>query len=240
MVKQIGQAGIVLAVMVVSSLGVVRPALAQQTLNFSLGGFVVRAEDARVSGDWLNENLTYLTFDLDEFNGPTIGAEWLIPFGRFFEGGAGVSFYQQTVTSVYTDYVDPDGTEVEQDLKLRIVPVAFTLRVLPLGQSSPVQPYFGVGVGIFNWRYSESGEFINFAQGGTIFREQYVASGNEPGPIALGGIRFASDAVAVGGEIRYQSAAADLGPTFATGDFEPRIDLGGWSYLFTVGVRFGR
>jgi hypothetical protein len=220
--------------------GPVQPVFAQQTVNLSLGGFVVRGEDARVDDDWLNENRTYLTFDIKDFNGPTVGVEWLVPVGEFFEAGAGVAFSRRTVPSVYTDYVDSDGTEIEQDLRLRIVPVAFTLRVLPLGQSFGVQPYLGVGVGIFAWRYSESGEFIDFTQGQTIFREQYAASGNELGPIALGGVRFASDTFSVGGEVRYQSAADDLGETFATGTFEPRIDLGGWSYLLNVGIRFGR
>ena len=49
-------------------------------------------------------------------------------------------------------------------------------------------------------------------------------------------IRFAGDSVATGFEIRYQKAQADLAPPFAG----PKIDLGGWSYLFTVGARFGR
>ena len=33
-----------------------RPVAAQQTLNFSLGYFTVRGEDARVEGDVLNAN----------------------------------------------------------------------------------------------------------------------------------------------------------------------------------------
>jgi len=216
-------------------------ASAQQTLNLTFGGFAVRGEDARVQGDWLNENRTYLTFDIKDFNGPTVGAEWLVPLGQFVEAGAGVSVSRRTVPSVYTDFVDIDGSEIEQDLRLRIVPVAFTLRVLPFGQSSPVQPYFGAGVGLFSWRYSEAGEFIDFSRGNTTFREQYVASGTETGPIAMGGIRFASDAFSAGGEVRYQSATGELGPVFETDTLpDPKIDLGGWSYLFTVGIRFGR
>ncbi len=43
-----------------------------------------------------------------------------------------------------------------------------------------------------------------------------------------------------GVEVRYQSADAELGPEFAVIADEPRIDLGGWTYQFTVGWRFGR
>jgi hypothetical protein len=52
----------------------------------------------------------------------------------------------------------------------------------------------------------------------------------------LGGIRFAGDTAAAGMEFRYQGAEADLPAPFAG----EKIDLGGWSYLFTVGMRFGR
>jgi hypothetical protein len=52
------------------------------------------------------------------------------------------------VPSVYDAFVNTDGSEIEQDFKLRLIPVAFTVRVLPMGQSSGVQPYFGGGIGI--------------------------------------------------------------------------------------------
>ena len=42
--------------------------------------------------------------------------------GRFLEAGAGVSYSAQTVPSFYADFVDPDGTEVDQDLHLRTTP----------------------------------------------------------------------------------------------------------------------
>ena len=67
-----------------------------------------------------------------------------------------------------------------------------------------------------------------------------LASGSETGPVVLGGLRVAGDTVSAGAEVRYQSAAADLGVRFAGLELEPRIDLGGWIYQFTVGVRFGR
>ena len=215
-------------------LGSAETARAQQTVNFSLGYFTVRGEDARVDGDVLNENRTFLTFDIGEFNGASIGGEWLFPFGDYVEGGIGVSFTRRTVASVYTDYVDDDGTEIDQDLRLRLVPIAFTVRLTPLGRTSNVQPYIGAGLGIINWRYSETGEFADFDQGGTIFREQYVADGSQTGPVVVGGIRFVGDALSAGGELRYHAADAELDERFAG----PRIDLGGWTYNFTIGYRF--
>lgn len=118
-----------------------------------------------------------------------------------------------------------------------MIPVAFTMRVLPLGRSVPVQPYFGAGLGIINWRYSESGDFVDFGSANRrVFRGSFVAEGNETGPVALGGIRFAGETLSAGFEARYQQATGDVGEEFAS----PKIDLGGWTYQFTLGVRFGR
>lgn len=210
------------------------PVWAQQTLNLTLGGFTPKGEDARVRDDVLNRNRTFLVFDVRDFTSGTIGGEWLIPFGQFVEGGAGIAFSRRTVPTVYEDYVDSDGTEVEQDLRLRIMPLSFTLRVLPMGQANALQPYFGAGIGIFNWRYSEAGEFIDFGAGRVIFRDQFVADGNRTGAVVLGGLRFGGETVSAGGEVRFHKAEADLDDRFAGS----KLDLGGWVYQFTLGVRF--
>jgi len=227
----------------VALLGSASTAAAQQTLNFTLGYFTPKGVDARVGSagtgdqDVLVANSTFLVFDLEDFNGPSIGAEWLVPIGNYVEAGAGLSFTRRTVPSVYRDYVDDFGDEIDQDLRLRRIPFDFTVRVLPLGQRSAFQPYFGAGLSVINWRYSESGEFIDFSNGGReIFQDTYVADGNATGPVVLGGIRFASDTVSAGGEIRFHSADGEVGSDFAG----TRIDLGGWTYQFTMGVRFGR
>ena len=212
-----------------------QPALAQQTFNVSLGYFTPRGQDARVAGDVLTANRNFLTFDTKDFNSPSVGGEWLFPIGRYLEAGAGVSFTRRTVPTVYTRLVNANGSEIAQDLRLRMVPAALTFRVLPLGQDRGFQPYLGGGLGVINWRYSESGQFVD-RRDSSIFNNSYAASGTKTGPVAMGGIRFAGDSAAAGMEIRYQAAEADLPAPFAG----RKLDLGGWSYLFTVGMRFGR
>jgi hypothetical protein len=212
-----------------------QPALAQQTFNFTLGYFSVRGEDARVAGDVLNANRSFLTFDVKEMSGPTVGAEWLVPIGTYLEAGAGLGFTRRTIPTVYTKFVDTDGSEIAQELRLRTVPIDLTFRVLPLGQHSGFQPYVGGGLGVINWRYSESGEFVDLSDR-SIFRNSYVASGTRTGPVALGGIRFAGNTASAGIEIRYRSAHAALAEPFAG----TAIDLGGWTYQLTAGMRFGK
>ena len=234
----------VLALLAAGVLGLgAEPAAAQQTLNFTFGYFTARGEDARVEGDILNDHrgaAASLVFDIKDFNSGVIGGEWLVPLGRFVEAGAGVSFSRRTVASVYEDFVDSDGSEIEQDLRLRRVPVDLTVRVLPLSQDSGLQPYFGGGLSVISWRYSEAGEFVDFSRGNAIFRDQFVASGSATGPVILGGLRFAGDSLSAGGEVRYHSASGDLGTGFGSTSAEPKIDLGGWTYQFNIGVRFGR
>jgi hypothetical protein len=44
--------------------------------------------------------------------------------------------------------------------------------------------------------------------------------------------------MSAGGEVRFQKAEASLGD-FA-GQPDAMLDLGGWTYQFTIGMRFGR
>lgn len=207
---------------------------AQQMLNVSIGYFTLPGEDARTNGDVLVANRAFLSFEIGEFGGPAVGAEWLFPLHERFEGGIGLSFSRRTVPSVYTDFVANDGSEIEQDLRLRLLPIAFTVRLTPLGPASTVQPYIGGGLAVINWRYSESGEFIDFAAGRAVFRDRFVADGSTTGPVALGGIRFAGEDLSAGFEIRFHKAEDDLDERFAG----PTIDLGRWTYQGTVGIRF--
>lgn len=209
----------------------------RQSIGLNLGYFAVRGEDSRVDRDVLWENLGSLAFEVKDFNFATFGGEWLFDVGDYLEAGVGANFYQRTVPSVYRSVTHSDGSEIEQDLKLRIIPLTATVRFLPLGRSG-VQPYVGAGFGWFNWRYSEAGEFVDFGDD-SIFPARFIDSGSSVGPVVLGGIRFpVSDMWLVGGELRYQRAAGDLDPDEGFVQTAEKIDLGGWTTSFTFHLRF--
>lgn len=228
-----------LAVLVVALPG---RASAQQSVNLFLGGFTPRPMDARSTDDVLFQDAADLQatlnrdngIDVGQFNGVTIGGEYLVNLGHHAEAGLGLGFYQKSVTTSYTDKVHQDGSDIFQDLKLRLVPFSATVRFLPLPHDSPIQPYVGAGVGVFLWRYSESGEFLDRSTN-NIYADNIVASGSEVGPLVLGGVRIPVGAMGVGGEIRWQSAKANLPTNQFLGS---TIDLGGFNYLFTVNFRF--
>ena len=223
----------VIALVVLGFVGT-RSASAQQQMVFSIGGFSPRAEDARAKGDVLVNNLDFLAFNITDFSGPLFGAEYLAALGDKFDAGLGVGFYQRSVPTVYTEFTNKNGTEIEQTMKLRVIPFSATVRWLPMGHKNGVEPYIGAGIGVFNYRYSETGQFL--ATDRSIFRGNFVGSGTATGPVILGGIRVPVGSWGVGGELRYQSAEGKL-PTDQ--DFSgSKIDLGGLAYTFTINVRF--
>ena len=211
------------------------PSYAQQSLNIQLGGFVPRGEDGRTDGDVLVNNLDFLVFRINDFTSGSLNGEWEFPLSDRVDASLGLGFTTRTVPSVYADFVEDDRTEIEQDLKLRVVPFTAAVRFLPLGHGSPVQPYLGAGVGVFSWRYSEAGEFVDYADG-SVFRDRFVGSGATAGPVIFGGLSVGSGPWAIGGEIRYQSAQGELPND--QGFSGTKIDLGGVTYSATFRIRF--
>jgi hypothetical protein len=218
-------------------------ASAQQSFNIYLGGFVpssfdddvddVRFQDsAQLSTpNFLDQGRTGI--DGSQFNGATVGGEWLVGLHRNVEAGLGIGYYQKTVGTVYTAVTDPLGNDIAQNLKLRIVPFTATARLLPLGSGGFVQPYLGGGVAIYAWRYSESGDFVDVND--EIFRESYVESGGAVGPVVMVGARVPVGAFRLGGEIRWQGGSG----TLPSEDFlGTKIRLGGVNYLFVFNVTF--
>lgn len=214
----------------------------EQSFGVTLGYFTLRSEDGRPAGDVLNANrcldVTFecepLLFDVSDFNSASIGAEWLVGITEFLEAGATIGFSQRTVPSVYEFVTHEDDFEIEQDLKLRLVPFTATVRFIPTGRNSAFQPYVGAGLGIINWRYTETGDFVDVFTN-EIFRGSFTDDGTEFGPVILGGIRFpVEDRFLIGGEIRWQRAEGELSEDFVG----ERIDLGGVTYQAVFHFRF--
>jgi len=229
---------LVLAVLAVGALAT--PAAAQQSLSLNIGYFTVSGEGSRVQGDTIEANLNAtggfaLAYHVSDFNNVTFGGEWLFPLGNFLEGGVGVNYYARTVNSFYRDLVNPDGSDITQDIRLRTVPITGTVRFIMTGRRATVQPYIGAGVAIIPWHYSESGNFADPSY--NIFQWDYVDSGTAVGPVVFGGLRVAfSRQFALGGEVRFQHATTSLNPN--VGFMGDHLDLGGITYQTNFLIRF--
>jgi hypothetical protein len=220
------------------------PARAQdQGFSVNFGYFWPKGEESRASGDVLNANrcldVSFVCepqlFDLDDFGSGTFGAEYIVGLGRFVEVSGGIGYQQGTAPAIYERFQDIDGSEIDSDLKLKIVPITGIVRVIPTGRRAPIQPYAGIGIVALRWHYSESGEFLDPVTL-EIFRDQFKADGTEVAPVYLGGVRAPiGDSFLIGGEVRFVNAEGDLDPTEFQGD---RIDLGGTTFLVNLTWRF--
>jgi outer membrane protein W len=218
----------------------------RNTVTFNLGYFALTGAESRVDDDAIVPNLVDLAkqedlepLEIGDFNTVSFGGEWTYGITDYLEVGAGVGFYRKTVETAYARETHEDQSDIAQDLKLKIVPITASVRFLPFGRGAAVQPYAGVGIGIFNWRYTEIGEFID--ADGFIFsnvQDPFDKSGTAVGPVVLFGVRAPiGDIWSIGADFRWQKADGDglLEEDDFLGD---RIDLGGWTSSVTFGFRF--
>ena len=245
--------GLVLAAALVAA-----PASAQivQSLQISGGAFIPRGYSGRVTGDVLVADLDTLDFIkcrsanfesciVGQFTGGQLSGEWLVAFGNHVELGAGVGFYSRGTPSVYlccTHPADQGFAEIQQNLDLRIAPITGVVRFLG-GRPGRVQPYVGVGIAALNFRYTESGEFIDYTNPNAsplpTYNARYTAKGTAVGPLALAGLR-----IPVGGDVwgftmewRHQWGSGNTGGS-PNGFLDNKIDLGGDNISFGVIVHF--
>ncbi len=231
-------------VMAAAMLAAASPVRAQdQGFSVSLGYFAPIGQDSRTSGDVLNADRCLdvnfqcepLLFDVGDFGSASINGEYILGLGKYFELGVGLGFSQQTVNSIYALVTHDDGSEIQQDLKLRIIPVTGIVRYVPTGRTAHIQPYIGGGIAGLRWHYAESGEFVDPTDS-SIFRAQYIADGTSVGAIVVGGVRApVGGSFMLGGEVKFQTGSGDLDSSDFLGN---KIDLGGFTYSGTMTWRF--
>ncbi len=174
-----------------------------QSVSFGAGFFQPRGFDRRVDGDTLVANLTQpdvlpgvsgsLSFDIGEFRGMPLFGEWNLGINKHIEFSAGLSYFTNKVDSVYLDLVNgqQNNSEIEQELRLTMIPISGLVRFFPNGDPTGIQPYVGGGIAIIPFRYTETGDFVDVNTPGLdIYNAKYTAKGTAFGPVILGGVRF--------------------------------------------------
>jgi hypothetical protein len=210
-----------------------QPAAAQGVVNLSLGRFFLPTQ--RNATDLLDIEHASLVFEVGDFNGHTIGVERLFPIRERFEGGVGVSYYRGGVETIHARVTNADGSPIPRTLAFSQIPIAFTLRFLPLRNTYRVQPYGGGGVLVTAFNFSQSGDFV--IPDGRIFRdESYSVTRPAFGTVFVLGLRMAGERWVYGVETRRSYSSGDFGESFAQVR-EPDIILGGWTAQVTAGIR---
>ena len=184
-------------------------------MNLNIGGFAPKSEDGRTANDVLVNDLTLnpaLAFNVSDFHTAVFGAEYLVGLWPALRSRPRRRPHQSnSVPSVYADFVNDDGSEIEQTLKLRDVPFSATIRFLPLGHNrGGIQPFFGAGASAFT-RGATARQAISSTTTVRSFATRKCRQrGRRPARWILGGVRVPIGKWGVGGELRWQSAVGDL------------------------------
>jgi len=202
------------------------------SLDLRLGAFFPREKSSLFADD--RELYTVEKGDWRGFSG---GVEYSARVARNLELGIHVDGYERSLHSAYRDFTSSRGREIRQTLKLEIVPVGLTLRIVPGSPRATFSPYLAFGADLFYWRYEEYGDFIDFEDPTLPFYEDsFFAEGVTGGGHVAGGLRVRlTHDVSLSGEGRYQAA-----PKVAMDDdFRGNtLDLNGWSATLGVHVKF--
>ena len=195
------------------------------------GGFAPRAQSNLFTDDSALYNI-----DKKDWVGRTGGIEFSMKLVTNLELGFSVDGYGQTLDTHYREYTREDNTEILQTLKLSVVPVGVSLRLVPTSRHARLAPYAAVGGDLIFYRYEEFGDFIDFQSPDfDIVSDSFISEGTAPGFHVAGGLRVHIGPVfAFTGEVRYQWAKADMQDDFR--DFE--IDLSGPSVTLGMLFRF--
>ena len=205
------------------------------------GGFELRLGAYFPRADTGAENDLFL--DLDElfgvrgsdWNAFSGGIEFSAELGSFVEAGVRVDWSQRTLQTSYLDFVDGDGQEIRQTLRLALVPVGATLRLIPTGPNR-VAPYVAVGGDLYYYRYEEWGDFVDFFDDELpIVDDSFISDGTTFGWHVALGIRIPiTYDISLTAEVKRQWAETEMNDDF----FQNRLDLTGTSATLGFRVRF--
>jgi hypothetical protein len=219
------------AAVLVLGVAIALPARARASgLDIRIGGFQPHA-----NSNLFDDDASLYTVRKRNWRGITGGAEFSSRIARNVEIGFNLDGYGKELDTHYRDIVRDDGSEIRQTLKLTIVPVGVTVRLVPTSRHARVAPFIGAGVDAFFWKYEEFGDFVAFpfSPGDPVIADSFRADGVATGFHVAGGLRlFVSDDFGLTGEVRYTAAKANMQDDFVGN----RIDLGGFGA--TVGVHF--
>ena len=109
-------------------------------VDLRIGGFFPRGRDCGIpSGQRAEYTLFQDVCELyfaqpSDFDGVYGGIEYNQVLTNYVEVGVHYDYYSRTTDSSYRDYTWDDGSEIRQQLRLRVAPLGVTVRLLPTGK----------------------------------------------------------------------------------------------------------
>jgi Outer membrane protein beta-barrel domain len=171
-----------------------------------------------------------------DWKGLTGGIAYFSKISRNVELGISVDGYSRQLDTSYRSYTRPDGSEIEQTLRLRMIPVGVSIRFVPTSRRASVAPYLEFGGDAIAYKYEEFGDFIDFFDDSLpVLSDSFVSEGVGFGFHAAAGLKIPiSPDFSLVGEGRFQHAKHQMGDDFRNNE----IDLSGWSATVGFNIRF--
>jgi hypothetical protein len=228
------------AILIVGLLAALPATVSAASLQVRFGGFFPRAHS-----NLFSDVSELYTVDKEDWHGFTGGAEFTFEPDDHVELGLHVDGYSRTLDTNYRNYTRPGGREILQSLRLTLVPLGATLRLLPTDRYATLQPYVGVGPDLIFYKYEEFGDLIDFQSPDQdnldIFSDHLVSEDVAFGFHVVGGLRVRlGHDFSVLGEARYQWAKDKMGDDFRQqpGQDALRLDTSGLSAVIGLSLRF--
>ena len=225
------------AVVMVLGLAAVAPgSAAASSLDLRVGALFPSADSNLFDDDAELYVLRGDTISDRDWRGIYGGIEFNVGLSDNVELGFHVDGYGRSLHTSYRDFERPSGREIQQTLKLNVVPVGVSLRLVAGDPRESIAPYVAVGADLVYYQYEEFGDFIDFDSPSLpVFDDAFVSEGVAPGFHVAAGLRVPlSRDFSLVGEGRYLFAKHDMGDDFRGN----RIDLGGISATLGLHVRF--
>jgi opacity protein-like surface antigen len=150
--------------------------------------------------------------------------------------GVSVDGYGRQFDTSYRNYTRPDGSEVQQTLRVRMIPLGLSIRIAPTSRRARLAPYIEFGGDAISYKYEEFGDFIDFQDDSLpVKSDAFVSEGFGFGYHVAAGLKIPiSPDFSIVGEGRYQHAKDRMGDDFRNNE----IDLSGWTATVGFNVRF--
>ena len=204
----------------------------------SASGFEVRLGGMRPAAKSIlfDDSVVLYNLEKHDFQGGFGGVEFTKGIARNIELGFSVDGYAREIPTSYREFTRPSGRDIQQTLRLVMVPVSALVRLVPGGRYTRFAPYVGAGVSAISWQYEEFGDFIDFdRRDRPIVADSFKSKGTTLGLVLNAGLRFRinEDFQAVV-DFRNFSGKENM-----SGDFAPNeIDVSGAALSIGVRLRF--
>lgn len=193
--------------------------------------FRIQLGEFEPDGDSIYWDDSAFDFDRDagDFEDTALGLSYIRPLGPRLSLQISGFFYEADQDLAYRRFEDQFGNDILHTTEIELAAVTVGLIYKFTGPDAAVVPYVGAGGGLYAWRLTEVGDFIDFDDPGLeIFNDFFEDEDEELGVYFSAGLEVPlAETWSIFAEARWDAAEADL-----RGDFQGlgELDLSGRSY----------